>query len=61
MYFMGGLLIARKGHDYLFVVVDRIRNMCILVPCQNTIKGEVALNVFFEKACVHIGISRSII
>ena len=34
MYFMGRLPMSRKGHDYLYVVVDRFNNMCILMPCK---------------------------
>jgi hypothetical protein len=44
----GGLITIMKGHDYMFVVVDRFSNMCILVPCKNTIKGQETTNMFFE-------------
>jgi hypothetical protein len=37
MDFFGGLRTTRKGHDYLFVVVNRLKKMCILMPCKNTI------------------------
>jgi hypothetical protein len=39
MNFVGGLPTTRKGHVYIFVVVDRFINLCILMPCKNTIKG----------------------
>jgi hypothetical protein len=29
--FLGGLPTTRKGYDYLFMVVDRFNNMCILI------------------------------
>jgi hypothetical protein len=61
MDFVGGLPTTRKGHDYLFVLVDRFSKMCILVPCKKTIKGQEAENMFFEWVCVHFGIPRSII
>jgi hypothetical protein len=61
MDFVGGLPTTRKGHDYLFVVVDRFNKMCILMPCKNTIKGQEATNMFFEQVWVHFGIPRSII
>jgi len=32
MEFVGGLLTTRKGHAYLFVVVDRFSKMCVLMP-----------------------------
>ena len=34
MDFVGGLPMSRKGHDYLYVVVDRFSKMCILMPCK---------------------------
>jgi hypothetical protein len=33
MDFVGGLPMSRRGHDYLYVVVDRFSRMCILMPC----------------------------
>ena len=32
MDFVGGLPLSRKGHNYLYVVVDHFRKMCILMP-----------------------------
>ena len=61
MDFMGGLPTTRKGHDYLFVVVDRFNKMCILMPCKKTINGKEATNLFFKHVLVHFGIPRSII
>ena len=31
---VGGLTMSRKGHYYLYVVVNRFRKMCILIPCK---------------------------
>lgn len=33
MAFVRGVPKSRKGHDYLYVVVDRFSKMCILIPC----------------------------
>jgi hypothetical protein len=61
MDFMGGFPRTTKVYDYLFVVVDRFINMCILMPCKNTIKGQDATHMFFEKGWVHFWILRSIV
>jgi hypothetical protein len=61
MDFVGGLQPTRRGHDYLFVVVDRFNKMCILTPCKNTIKRKEATNKFFVQVWVKFGIPRSII
>ena len=34
MDFMGGFPMSRKGHDFLYVVVDRFSKMCILMACK---------------------------
>jgi len=33
MDFVGGLPKSRKGHDYLYVIMDRFSKMYILIPC----------------------------
>ena len=58
MDFVGGFLRIRKGHDYLFVVVDRFCKMYILMPCKKTFKGQDETNMFIEKVWVHFGIQR---
>ena len=35
-----------KGHDYLFVVADRFRKMCVLMSCKNIINGKEVVIVF---------------
>jgi hypothetical protein len=61
MDFVGGLPTTRKRHDYLFVVVDMFKKMCIIMPCKKTIKGQEVANLFFEQIWVYFGIPRSII
>jgi hypothetical protein len=40
MDFVGGLPMSRKGHDYLYVVVDHFSKMCILMPCTKQVTKE---------------------
>jgi hypothetical protein len=45
--FCGGLPTTRKGHGYVFVVVDRFRKMCMFMPCKNNInRQEKEKNLF---------------
>ena len=46
--FVGGLPKSRKGHDYLYVVVDRFNEMCILIPCNKQITAKQTTKLFFE-------------
>ena len=51
-----------KGcHDYLYVVVDRFNNMCILIPCKKYIIVEKTINLFFRYVWVHFGLPTSIV
>jgi hypothetical protein len=31
---------SRQNHDYLYVVIDRFRKMCILMPCKRQLTDE---------------------
>ena len=46
MDFVGGLPMSSKGHDYLYVVVDRFSKMCILIPSKKHIKTEMTAQLF---------------
>ena len=48
MDFVGGLPKSRKGHDYLYVIVDRFSKMCILIPCNKQITAEQTVKLFFQ-------------
>ena len=58
---IGGLPKYRKGHDYLYVVVDRFSKMCILIPCNKQIIAEQTTKLFFEHVWVHFGLPTSIV
>ena len=53
MDFVGGLPLSRKSHDYLYVVIDRFRKMCILIPCKKQITAENTVSLFFQHVWVH--------
>jgi hypothetical protein len=61
MDFVGGLPRSRKGHDYLYVVVDCFRKMCILMPCTKQVMAEQTAQLFFQNVWVHFGFPKSII
>jgi hypothetical protein len=61
MDFVGGLPMSRKGHDYLYVVVDRFSKMCILMPCTKQVTAEQTAQLFFQHVWVHFGLPKSII
>ena len=42
------LPISKGGHDYLYVVVDRFSNMCILMPCKKHIPAQQTAQFFFQ-------------
>jgi len=59
--FVGRLRKSRKGHDYLYVIVDRFSKMCILIPCNKHITAEQIAKLFFHHVWVHFGLPTSII
>lgn len=59
--FVGGLPTTRRGHDYLFMVVDRFNKMCALGPFKNTISGQEATDLFFGQVWVHFEILKRIV
>jgi hypothetical protein len=61
MDFLEGLPTTKRGHDYLFVVVDRFSKMIILMPCTKTITATQAAKMFFEHVWKHFGLPDSII
>lgn len=61
MDFVGRLPISKKGHDYLYVVVDCFSKMCVLMPCKKHITTEETTKMFFQNVWVHFGLLTSII
>ena len=61
MDFVVGLPMSRKGHDYLYVVVDRLKTMCILMACKKTITTKQTANIFFQNLWIQIGLPTSIV
>ena len=61
MDFMSGLPTTRRGHDCVYVVVDRFSKMAIMVACRKMITAEETAKLFFEHVWVHFGLPKSII
>ena len=61
MDFVGGFPKSRKGHDYLYVIVDRFNKMCILIPCNKQIIAKQIAKLFFQHVSVHFGLPTSIV
>jgi hypothetical protein len=61
MDFVGGLTMSRRGHDYLYVVVDHFSKMRILMPCTKQLTAEQTTRLFFQNFWVHFGLPKSII
>ena len=59
--FVRDLPTIRKGHDYLFLVVDRFNKICVMMSYKNTISEHQATNLFFGKVQVHFWIPRTIV
>ena len=61
MDFVGGLPLSKRGHDYLYVVVDRFSKMCRLFPCKNKITTGQTTHLFFQCVWVHFGFLKCIV
>lgn len=59
--FLGGLPLPKRGHDYLYVVLDRFKKMCILMPCKKQVTAEQTTHLFFQNVYVHFGLPTSIV
>jgi hypothetical protein len=60
MNFVWDLPMSKRGHDYLYVVVDRFNKMCILMPYKNKITTEHTTILFFQYVWVHFEILDSL-
>ena len=47
MDFVGGLPLSKRGHDYLYVVVDRFKKMFIFMSCKKQLTAEQTAQIFF--------------
>lgn len=61
MDFVGGLPMSKKGHDYLFMIVNRFSKMCVLILCKKNITSQEVIELFFSHVWVHFGLPSFII
>lgn len=52
---------SKKNNDYLYVVVDRLSNMCILMPYKKQVTTEQTAQILFQHVWAHFGFPKSII
>eukprot|EP00253_Pinus_taeda_P022872 PITA_22872 len=52
---------SRKGHDYLYVIMDRFSKMCIFRHYNKQITDEQTTKLFLQHVWVHFGLPTSIV
>jgi len=61
MDFLGGLPTIQRGHDYIFVVVNRFSKMAILIACTKTVTAPQVAKLFFQHVWTYFGLPSSIV
>lgn len=61
MDFVGGFPLSRRGHDYLYVIMDRYSKMSVLMPCKKQVIAKKTPHLFFQFVWVQFGLPTSIV
>ena len=61
MDFIGELPMTKKGHDYLFIIMDIFSEICVLIPCKMTIIAQDTIKLLFSHIWVHFELPTSIV
>lgn len=61
MNFILGLPRSKRGHDSIFVVIDRVSKITHFIPCHEINDALYIVSLFFKKIVRLHGISRTIV
>ncbi|CAR64332.1 YALI0E14388p2 [Yarrowia lipolytica CLIB122] len=61
MDFIGGIPTTHRGHNNIWVTVDRMSKMVHLIPCKTSTDGEELADMYIDRIVRYHGVPRSIV